>query len=95
MARARLRDRHQDNLRRKLEVLKAEQGVEEGEEEADESNQEEEEKKEVATTSTAEEPVTKPEEKEESEHSEWVLETIYWIWAATVALLWDFRFVQS
>uniref|UniRef100_A0A1B6D1W8 Splicing factor Cactin n=1 Tax=Clastoptera arizonana TaxID=38151 RepID=A0A1B6D1W8_9HEMI len=28
MARARLRDRHQDNLRRKLEVLKAEQGVE-------------------------------------------------------------------
>ncbi|XP_039277396.1 cactin isoform X2 [Nilaparvata lugens] len=29
MARARLRDRHQDNLRRKLEVLKAEQGVEE------------------------------------------------------------------
>lgn len=28
MARARLRDRHQENLRRKLEVLKAEQGVE-------------------------------------------------------------------
>ncbi|KAG8234025.1 hypothetical protein J437_LFUL013193, partial [Ladona fulva] len=27
MARARLRDRHQENLRRKLEVLKAEQGV--------------------------------------------------------------------
>lgn len=27
MARARLRDRHQDNLRRKLEMLKAEQGV--------------------------------------------------------------------
>ncbi|KAJ8883407.1 hypothetical protein PR048_015250 [Dryococelus australis] len=27
MARARLRDRHQDNLRRKLEVLKAQQGV--------------------------------------------------------------------
>lgn len=28
MARARLRDRHQENLRRKLELLKAEQGVE-------------------------------------------------------------------
>jgi len=28
MARARLRDRHQDNLRRKLELLKAQQGVE-------------------------------------------------------------------
>lgn len=27
MARARLRDRHQDSLRRKLEVLKAEQAV--------------------------------------------------------------------
>lgn len=27
MARARLRDRHQDNLRKKLQVLKAEQGV--------------------------------------------------------------------
>lgn len=27
MARARLRDRHQDNLRRKLQVLKAEQAV--------------------------------------------------------------------
>ncbi|XP_075215612.1 LOW QUALITY PROTEIN: cactin, spliceosome C complex subunit [Lycorma delicatula] len=42
MARARLRDRHQENLRRKLEVLKAEQGVEEIKEElesiASESN---------------------------------------------------------
>jgi hypothetical protein len=27
MARARLRDRHQENLRRKLEMLKAQQGV--------------------------------------------------------------------
>lgn len=27
MARARLRDRHQDNLRQKLEMLKAQQGV--------------------------------------------------------------------
>ena len=27
MARARLRDRHQENLRKKLQVLKAEQGV--------------------------------------------------------------------
>lgn len=31
MARARLRDRHQENLKRKLELLKAEQGVEETE----------------------------------------------------------------
>lgn len=30
MARARLRDRHQENLRRKLEVLKAEQAVNTG-----------------------------------------------------------------
>ncbi len=31
MARARLRDRHQANLKKKLEMLKAEQGVEENE----------------------------------------------------------------
>ncbi|XP_046436057.1 LOW QUALITY PROTEIN: uncharacterized protein LOC124187923 [Neodiprion fabricii] len=37
MARARLRDRHQENLRKKLEVLKAEQGVVKTESEADDS----------------------------------------------------------
>lgn len=37
MARARLRDRHQENLRKKLEVLKAEQGVTKTESEAGES----------------------------------------------------------
>lgn len=37
MARARLRDRHQENLRKKLEVLKAEQGVIKTESEAGES----------------------------------------------------------
>ena len=31
MARGRLRDRHQENLKKKLELLKAEQGVEENE----------------------------------------------------------------
>ncbi|RZF43008.1 hypothetical protein LSTR_LSTR017319 [Laodelphax striatellus] len=41
MARARLRDRHQDNLRRKLEVLKAEQGVEEIKEEVCSSSSDE------------------------------------------------------
>lgn len=43
-ARARLRERHKDNLRKKLEMLKAEQGVkQEGEEESGEEEQEEEE----------------------------------------------------
>lgn len=43
-ARARLRERHKDNLRKKLEMLKAEQGVkQEGEEESGEDDQEEEE----------------------------------------------------
>lgn len=35
MARARLRDRHQENLRKKLEVLIAEQGVARAESETD------------------------------------------------------------
>lgn len=35
MARARLRDRHQENLRKKLEVLIAEQGVARAENEAE------------------------------------------------------------
>ena len=37
MARARLRDRHQENLRKKLEVLIAEQGVAKTESEAESS----------------------------------------------------------
>lgn len=37
MARARLRDRHQENLRKKLEVLIAEQGVARSESEAEAS----------------------------------------------------------
>lgn len=70
MARARLRDRHQDNLRRKLEVLKAEQGVEE-----DEGEGEAEEEKE-GTESSADEPEEKEkpeEEKAESEGEGWVI----------------------
>lgn len=39
MARARLRDRHQENLRKKLEVLIAEQGVARTESEADGSQE--------------------------------------------------------
>ncbi|KAG8312614.1 cactin [Homalodisca vitripennis] len=63
MARARLRDRHQDNLRRKLELLKAEQGVEEEEGSEGEGAAE-------GTTLSADEAPEKPEEKEESEGSE-------------------------
>lgn len=61
MARARLRDRHQDNLRRKLEVLKAEQGVEEGEEEGTAQ---------PTASSSTEHVEPKPEENDESEVSE-------------------------
>lgn len=39
MARARLRDRHQENLRKKLEVLIAEQGVARTESEAESGSQ--------------------------------------------------------
>lgn len=39
MARARLRDRHQENLRKKLEVLIAEQGVTKAEGEVDVSQE--------------------------------------------------------
>jgi len=38
VARARLRDRHQDNLRKKLEVLKAQQRVEESQFDPEEGN---------------------------------------------------------
>lgn len=43
MARARLRDRHQENLRKKLEVLIAEQGVARAENEAESSQAQESE----------------------------------------------------
>lgn len=61
MARARLRDRHQDNLRKKLEVLKAEQGVEEEEGEGE---------VEEGTASSAEEPEDKEKPEEEKADSE-------------------------
>ncbi|XP_043277758.1 LOW QUALITY PROTEIN: uncharacterized protein cactin [Venturia canescens] len=55
MARARLRDRHQENLRKKLEVLIAEQGVARSESEADGSDatSEKETKTNEASTSSA------------------------------------------
>lgn len=43
MARSRLRERHQQNLRRKLELLKAEQGVVKTEREDREENESERE----------------------------------------------------
>lgn len=54
MARARLRDRHQENLRKKLEVLIAEQGVARTENEVESSQAvgEQSEKQEEQTTST-------------------------------------------
>lgn len=53
MARARLRDRHQENLRKKLEVLIAEQGVTrtEGETENSQASNEHLEKQNEASTS--------------------------------------------
>lgn len=56
MARARLRDRHQENLRKKLEVLIAEQGVARAENEAENSQVQENEslvKQDEPSTSTA------------------------------------------
>lgn len=56
MARARLRDRHQENLRKKLEVLIAEQGVARAENEAESSQAQENEsliKQDEPSTSTA------------------------------------------
>lgn len=56
MARARLRDRHQENLRKKLEVLIAEQGVARTENEAENSQAQESEpliKQDELSTSTA------------------------------------------
>lgn len=66
MARARLRDRHQENLRKKLEVLIAEQGVARAENEADGSQTQESEstvKQDEPSSSTAV-------EKNENNHSE-------------------------
>lgn len=53
MARARLRDRHQENLRKKLEVLIAEQGVARTENEAESSQ---------AQAEAADEQTEKPDE---------------------------------
>ena len=68
MARARLRDRHQENLRKKLEVLIAEQGVARTENEAENSQAvgEQSEKQEEQTTSAVV-------EKSEESQSEYVL----------------------
>lgn len=69
MARARLRDRHQENLRKKLEVLIAEQGVARTENEAEGSQAQENEstiKQDEPSSSTAL-------EKNENSHSEWVI----------------------
>lgn len=66
MARARLRDRHQENLRKKLEVLIAEQGVARAENEAEGSQTQESEstvKQDEPSSSTAV-------EKNENSHSE-------------------------
>ena len=56
MARARLRDRHQENLRKKLEVLIAEQGVARTENEAESSQMQDSEppvKQDEPSTSTS------------------------------------------
>jgi len=65
MARARLRDRHQENLRKKLEVLIAEQGVARTENESEGSQAQENESavKQEPSSSTAV-------EKDENSHSE-------------------------
>ena len=66
MARARLRDRHQENLRKKLEVLIAEQGVARTENESEGSQAQENEstvRQDGPSSSTAV-------EKDENSHSE-------------------------
>lgn len=67
MARARLRDRHQENLRKKLEVLIAEQGVARTENETENLqtiNEQSEKQEEPSTTTTV--------EKSEESQSEYV-----------------------
>ncbi|XP_047475617.1 cactin-like [Penaeus chinensis] len=70
-ARARLRERHRDNLKKKLEMLKAEQGVKEEEEEEDNIPEEADESED---SSSDEEPMKEVKVKEEVEedgnHSE-------------------------
>lgn len=66
MARARLRDRHQENLRKKLEVLIAEQGVARTENEAEGSQAQESE----STVKQDEPSSSTVVEKNESSHSE-------------------------
>ncbi|XP_071649728.1 splicing factor Cactin-like [Temnothorax longispinosus] len=65
MARARLRDRHQENLRKKLEVLIAEQGVARAENEAEGSQTQENE-----STVKQGEPSSTAVEKDENSHSD-------------------------
>lgn len=75
MARARLRDRHQENLRKKLEVLIAEQGVARTETEAEtsqiqgEAAGEQSEKQEEPSVSVVA-------EKSEESQSEYVLQSV-------------------
>lgn len=64
MARARLRDRHQENLRKKLEVLIAEQGVARAENEAEGSQAQENE------SAVRQDDPSSSAEKNENSHSE-------------------------
>ena len=61
LARARLRDKHSENLRRKLELLKAEQGVESDHEDAGSNPTREESQDEAAEEPSAEQ-VENPDE---------------------------------
>ncbi|KAK4296315.1 hypothetical protein Pmani_031189 [Petrolisthes manimaculis] len=64
-ARARLRERHKDNLRKKLEILKAEQGVkQEGEEESREEDQEEGQHTDTESIPEVKEEITEDESRE-------------------------------
>ncbi|KAK3888716.1 hypothetical protein Pcinc_007249 [Petrolisthes cinctipes] len=64
-ARARLRERHKDNLRKKLEMLKAEQGVkQEGEEESGEEDQEEGQHTDAESIPEVKEEITEDESRE-------------------------------
>lgn len=76
MARARLRDRHQENLRKKLEVLIAEQGVARTENEPEISQVHNEAPGEQSEKQ--DEPPTNPiAEKSEESQSEYVFVSVY------------------
>ncbi|XP_044021298.1 cactin [Aphidius gifuensis] len=72
MARARLRDRHQENLRKKLEVLKAEQGVAKAESVINESDEHSDNTKidEPSTSKTTTTTSTTTQEKTDDEQSD-------------------------